>query len=405
MNPLYRVTYCVAPKIGGTFAYFVKLRRALRPLGGEVFAVTAGAAEAALWDRRYADDGCICLAPEAEDPKAAAQALDAWIERQAVNILIPISSAIAASAAPHLPRNVKVVARCSSITRHAYHIVTCNLPYTARIVTVSKRQYDDLLYGRRVPPDRLTLIPTGVELPPDGTLCAGECVTDGRIRVGYVGRLEHMDKKCLHLVRLVEHLERRGVPYALEIAGDGPDREKLRRHLDRVVRRGVVRFHGAVPSEWLSGVYRNIDVLVFPSHFEGLGISLLEAMAHCCVPIAFRVSGVTDWVIEHAVSGFVCPMGRTRSMAAYIEALARDPVLRGRMGAAARARIATRFTADQMARDLHRLFLEVIQSAEPTRPEPKPWDDFQLEPAYRATWRRFVPLRLKIIARRLGLVQ
>jgi glycogen synthase len=142
-----------------------------------------------------------------------------------------------------------------------------------------------------------------------------------------------------------------------------------------------------------------------PSHFEGLPNSLLEAMAYSCVPVAFCVPGVTDWVIEHGVSGFVCPMGDTRSMAGYIEALARDAVLRARMAAAARARIATRFTASQMARDFHSLFLEVLQAAEPQRPDPKPWGEFRLESAYRPTWRRFVPTPAKIMARRLGLIQ
>ncbi len=71
---------------------------------------------------------------------------------------------------------------------------------------------------------------------------------------------------------------------------------------------------------------------------EGIPTALLEAMA-CALPVvATDVGGVREVVAEQC-TGFVVPACEVRSVAAALERLIREPGLRARMGASARARV------------------------------------------------------------------
>ena len=79
------------------------------------------------------------------------------------------------------------------------------------------------------------------------------------------------------------------------------------------------------------------DVFALPSHFEGLPMSVIEAML-CGLPIvATNIRGPREQVID-GQTGFLVPPMRIPELAAALQALATDPALRTRLGAASRAR-------------------------------------------------------------------
>jgi hypothetical protein len=88
------------------FSYYPKLRRALGPHGGEVFAVSVSSQEASLWDSAFADDHCVLLAPREDNPRIAAEALVAWLRDERVDVLFPVNSSIAHNAIPQLSEPV-----------------------------------------------------------------------------------------------------------------------------------------------------------------------------------------------------------------------------------------------------------------------------------------------------------
>jgi glycosyltransferase involved in cell wall biosynthesis len=153
---------------------------------------------------------------------------------------------------------------------------------------------------------------------------------DGPLRIGYVGRLEQLQKRVLDLPLLASELERRNVPFTLRITGSGSVEEELRTRLPQA------RFDGWLSvGELYERVYPELDVFVHFADFEGLTIAPREAMAHGIVPVVSRFAGAEDFVDE--ANALTFPIGDVAAAADAIERLHRDRALLARLSNAARA--------------------------------------------------------------------
>jgi glycosyltransferase involved in cell wall biosynthesis len=95
-------------------------------------------------------------------------------------------------------------------------------------------------------------------------------------------------------------------------------------------------------------VLKALDIFVMSSVTEGLGTSLLDAMA-CGKPVvASRTGGIPE-VVADGETGILVPPRDHRALAAAIVRLLGDKALRDRMGAAGLARVRQHFTAEIMA--------------------------------------------------------
>ncbi len=110
-----------------------------------------------------------------------------------------------------------------------------------------------------------------------------------------------------------------------------------------------VRFLGA--SAQVSRLLALSDVFALPSHSEGFSNALLEAMACGIPPVASAVGGNPE-VVEDGVNGFLVATGDAAAAADRIVTLLGDSELRKRLGAAARRRIADRFTVEVMVMEV-----------------------------------------------------
>ncbi|WP_198372908.1 glycosyltransferase family 4 protein [Roseomonas rosulenta] len=84
------------------------------------------------------------------------------------------------------------------------------------------------------------------------------------------------------------------------------------------------------------------DVFCLPSHFEGLPMSVIEAMLTGLPVVATDIRGPREQVME-GETGFLVPPMQSAPLAEALSRLAADPVLRARMGEAGRARALDRF--------------------------------------------------------------
>ena len=79
------------------------------------------------------------------------------------------------------------------------------------------------------------------------------------------------------------------------------------------------------------------DVFALPSHFEGLPMSVIEAMLTALPVVATDISGPREQVVAD-VTGLLVPPATVAPLAAALARLVADPALRTRMGEAGRAR-------------------------------------------------------------------
>ena len=110
------------------------------------------------------------------------------------------------------------------------------------------------------------------------------------------------------------------------------------------------------------------DVFLLPSQYEGISVALLEAMGTALVPVTAAVGGQDDVVT--AECGFLILHGQNE-LEDYVSALTRlieDPLLRERMGRAARQRIIDEFS---LAATTTVLLAELERARHLARAEPR----------------------------------
>jgi len=189
-------------------------------------------------------------------------------------------------------------------------------------------------------------------------------VPDDAPLVLYAGRL--CDQKRPKIFAAVMHaLARRKVAYAALVAGDGPDRAWLEDYLARNELAGRVRVLGAVPSGRMRALLAASDVFFLPSLWEGIALSIYEAMAMGVAVLGADVGGQRELVTPEC--GILLPRGGgdDAEIARYadaLEALLRDAPRRRELGRAARARIESSFRLDDMGTRMDALLTAATES-------------------------------------------
>jgi L-malate glycosyltransferase len=140
------------------------------------------------------------------------------------------------------------------------------------------------------------------------------------------------------------------------IAGEGELRSALERQIrERRLEKHVILL-GFRPD--VLSLHKVFDVFVMSSVTEGLGTSLLDAMA-CAKPVvATRAGGIPE-VVEDGLTGLLVPTRDPEKMAAAIVRLLNDAALRRQMGEAALLSVRERFSVERMVLDTLRVYQRV----------------------------------------------
>lgn len=154
--------------------------------------------------------------------------------------------------------------------------------------------------------------------------------------------------------------------FRLLIAGDGPLRKELEARAERHGLRGRVTFLGPIPHHLTPVYYSMADVYVQPSvidtrgNTEGLGMTLLEALA-CGTPcIGSRVGGIPDTIID-GKTGFLVEPARPDQLAEKILMLLRDKDLRTDMGRDGRRFVEEHFSWEAKAKEHAEIYAGLVR--------------------------------------------
>jgi glycosyltransferase involved in cell wall biosynthesis len=233
------------------------------------------------------------------------------------------------------------------------------------LVAVSDEVRDDLVGFGVAPASRFAVVPYGFELPAwsdvddesrrtlRGEIGAG----DDTFVVGWAGRLTTI-KRPLDLIRTLRALLDEDVDALLVLVGDGEDRADVEALATALAVTDRCRFMGFQKS--IRPWYASFDALLLTSANEGTPVVAIEALAAAKPVIATRAGG-TGTVVRNGESGYLEAIGDTQALADRLAALARDPALRARMGAAGAEDVRTRFAVGRMADEVEAIYDRLLR--------------------------------------------
>ena len=134
-------------------------------------------------------------------------------------------------------------------------------------------------------------------------------------------------------------------PILLRLCGRAQDGyiEQLRVMLNQTPHK--IEHMGPVGQQELARFYRQCDIFAFPSHSEGLGKVLIEAMSCGCPVVCSDISTFKE-VVQNAQNGLMAPVRSPQALADALEQLIADSALREKCSQNARKTVEMRFSKE-----------------------------------------------------------
>lgn len=213
------------------------------------------------------------------------------------------------------PELVRVIGWQHSDIAYDTRVLSHYEPILSAIAGVSTHIAGSL--GRAMPHRRseIAWVPYGVEAPAASREPVSGVLGTARrpVRLIYTGRMEHEQKRVGALVALARHLGAMGIHHELVLVGDGPASAELDAAIAVLgTSRGgpaAVRRLASVSPESVAPLLARSDLFVLASRYEGLSVSMLEAMASGCVPVVTHVASGAGDAITDGLSGVLAPFG------------------------------------------------------------------------------------------------
>ncbi|HKB11711.1 MAG TPA: glycosyltransferase [Vicinamibacterales bacterium] len=253
-------------------------------------------------------------------------------------------------------RRVDFHLKGNSLSRWKHRQVDCFIAASEAI-----RQ---MLIADGVPPERTITVHEGIDVEhvmaaPPLNLHEALFLPHGAPVVGNVAAL--VPHKGQRYLIEAAHLVVQQIPDArFVILGEG----ELREHLERQVHEHHLEKHVLLPgfrTDVLSCI-RSFDLFVMSSISEGLGTSLLDAMAASRPIVATEAGGIPE-IVENGFNGLLVPARDAHALAAAIVRALGDAALRDRLGAAGFARVNERFTVDHMVAATAAAYERIVNGA------------------------------------------
>jgi glycosyltransferase involved in cell wall biosynthesis len=227
---------------------------------------------------------------------------------------------------------------------------------STRVLSVSRSVETFNLQVESLPPERVVYLPNSVDLAefrPAETAARRAAreelgLPPEAFVIGGVGRFTPQKNFGL----LLDAAPRETT---VALFGSGPEEAMLRGRAG-----DNARFMGTVADR--AAIYRAIDMLVLPSRFEGLPMTVLEAMASGVPVVASAVDGVRE-IATHGENAWLAPSGDVVAFRSALDRLRADGALRERLANSARELVEKRFDARKLATELEHWYLHDLANS------------------------------------------
>lgn len=188
---------------------------------------------------------------------------------------------------------------------------------------------------------------------PDASLLAEKSRTNNKTAQFLFLGLISDNKGIFEILEAVARLKKEGYKLRLTVGGNG-ETERLISEIARLGIEDFVDFRGWVSGSTKQELLAGSDVLLLPSHNEGLPISILEAMSYGTGVIASPVGGIPE-IITDSVNGRLVPPGNVDALFEAMKEAIEHPDLARAQGEKS-ARIVEAYYPEAVTEELYRLY-------------------------------------------------
>lgn len=207
------------------------------------------------------------------------------------------------------------------------------------------------------PNSNVEILPNYVELPAL-SIVSGEG-GDGCIRILYLGMI--VPAKGIFDLLIVFKEAVIKIPSLRLIIGGIGELDKAQVLADELQIGDKVFFAGWVSGDEKEKLFRESQVFVLPSYFEGFPVSLLEAMSRQIPVISTRVGAIPE-LVRDGLDGLLIDTGDRAALTASLIQMTQDHELRKRMGISARERVEHNYSREVVLPRLEILYQSLIDS-------------------------------------------
>jgi glycogen synthase len=228
------------------------------------------------------------------------------------------------------------------------------LTYQARqVIACSRFMVREVIDGFDLPPEKVHLVPNGVDAgrwrtgaPPEGPEREPLVVAWGRIQY---------EKGFQVLASAIGALRHRVPGLRCVIAGRGTYLPELQTHLDMEGVGDLVHLAGFVPDDELRDLLRRAACVVIPSLYEPFGIVALEGMAAGAPMVVARTGGLAE-IIDGSGAGLLFEPGNPHDLADRVAEVLHQPQLADELRRNAESLLQRTYTWDAIADATARLY-------------------------------------------------
>lgn len=220
------------------------------------------------------------------------------------------------------------------------------------IAAVSTAVADYVIEECRDAQDKVRMIYNGIDLSQFADIPEKKMLSKPAQLV-VVGRLEPQ-KGHMALLNALRYVKQ---PVELTIVGEGSLRNMIERKIVDLGLENCVRCVGVQTD--MPAVYKQSDIVVMPSLWEGFGLVAIEAMAAGRPVIASNIDGLRE-LITKKKTGMLVNMDKPDAVARAIDEIIADDGLRTQLVSAGRASVQQKFSIDQMIAEYKKWYTEFL---------------------------------------------